>query len=100
MLCYALLCHAMLSIECPTWSLSLPHIDTARMQDLQFALCMQRKHGMQQELQRLQKDLQDTTAALHLSNDSLQESNSTIDCLRTQMEVIHICLSLAEANGL
>ncbi len=44
-----------------------------------FALCVQRNHGMQHELQRLQKDLQDTKAALHLSSDSLQESNSTID---------------------
>ena len=49
---------------------------------------------MQQEIQHLQQELQDTKAALHLSQDCLQEHEATINSLQTEAEVCLLVLYL------
>ncbi|KAA6427066.1 MAG: hypothetical protein FRX49_02823 [Trebouxia sp. A1-2] len=44
------------------------------------------QHDVQQEIQALQQELQETKAALHLAQDSLQKAEATIDCLRKEDE--------------
>jgi len=88
MLCYAMSCHAMLCYAMLCHS-QLVGIDTVHMQHLHkdCALCVQDEHGMQQECQDFQQELQDIKTALHLSKDRLQKADATIDCLRSEAEV-------------
>ncbi len=48
---------------------------------------MQGESGVQEEIQHLQQELQDTKAALQLSNDRVQERDATIDSLQAEVEV-------------
>ena len=54
------------------------------------AACIQGDLDAQPELQTLQKDLQGAKAALHLSNDKLKDSDSTIGRMHDRIKVIQI----------
>ena len=86
--CYIMLCHAMPCHAMPCHS-QLVGIDSVHTQHLHrhCALCVQDQHDVQQEIQALQQELQETKAALHLAQDSLQKAEATIDCLRKEDEV-------------